>query len=254
MGDCKNASISWCFSVHLPRWLQSRITKQTDPKRQKKTIFNKVAHGGNIGTPCRVDGATFLWLGPWKPRVEKLRFGNIGEKSGDSWWGQSSWVSLASWAEGRSITETKTHQHGNLKFLGEFQPLDFLGVRVVNTFITSGSCEKSVQKFFKGMDFDKFVHLSRNIFIFAPQPKVNHWENTSRERAFQGRNFWGAWEAPQLKRATPGTPSYKFTTRVPRHWGQNSVHVTCMQTKHPIGTKKHVKKKFSCTVYICMHT
>lgn len=248
MGDCKNASISWCFSVHLPRWLQSRITKQTDPTQQKKKIFNKVAHGGNIGTPCRVDGATFLWLGPWKPRVEKLR----GKKSGDSWWGQSSWVSLASWAEGRSITPAWKPS----SFWGSSSRWIFWGVWVVNRFITSGSCQKSVQKFLKGIDFDKFVHLSLSqiIFIFAPQPKVNHWVNTSRERAFQGRNFWGAWEAPQLKRATPGTPSYKFTTRVPRHWGQNSVHVTCMQTKHPIGTKKHVKKKFSCTVYICMHT
>lgn len=253
MGDCKNASISWCFSVHLPRWLQSRITKQTDPTQQKKTIFNKVAHGGNIGTPCRVDGATFLWLGPWKPRVEKLRFGKNREiPGGDSHPG-------CHWHPGLRVDPSlkqKLTSMETFKFLGEFQPLDFLGVWVVNRFITSGSCEKSVQKFLKGIDFDKFVHLSLSqiIFIFAPQPKVNHWVNTSRERAFQGRNFWGAWEAPQLKRATPGTPSYKFTTRVPRHWGQNSVHVTCMQTKHPIGTKKHVKKKFSCTVYICMHT
>ena len=88
------------------------------------------------------------------------------------------------------------------KFLGEFQPLDFLGVWVVNRFITSGSCEKSVQKFFKGIDVDKFVHLSLSqiILIFAPQPKVNHWVNTSRERAFQGlgKRLW------RSKGASPG--------------------------------------------------
>ena len=114
--------------------------KQTQ-RNKKKTIFNKVAHGGNIGTPCRVDGATFLWLGPWKPRVEKLRFGNIGRflvgtisrplkthlairAAKDV---MSSWVWLASRAGGRSITETKTHQHGNLKFWGSSSHWIFWG-------------------------------------------------------------------------------------------------------------------------------
>ena len=94
-----------------------------------------------------------------------------------------------------------------------------------------------------GIDFDKFVHLSlsRIILIFAPQPKVNHWVNTSRERAFQGlgKRLW------RSKGASPG--EFRVTSYNEKNQGTGdkilftSRNVCKKNTQ--FARKKHVPKK-----------